>query len=162
MNQLSHLDELEAEAIYIMREVAANCEKPVMLYSIGKDSSVMLHLALKAFYPEKPPFPFSPKVFFVKPPPFCPPPADFPFWFPPGFPAASVFCFDAPEPDAVFSPGAFLPPSAAPDRPADPEFPALCAVIPAPASPLPSPNVPLNPPFAGPSSHGALSAVPSR
>lgn len=58
MNQLSHLDELEAEAIYIMREVAANCEKPVMLYSIGKDSSVMLHLALKAFYPEKPPFPF--------------------------------------------------------------------------------------------------------
>ena len=58
MNQLSHLDELEAEAIYIMREVAANCEKPVMLYSIGKDSSVMLHLAMKAFYPEKPPFPF--------------------------------------------------------------------------------------------------------
>lgn len=54
----SHLDVLEAEAIYIMREVAANCEKPVMLYSIGKDSSVMLHLALKAFYPEKPPFPF--------------------------------------------------------------------------------------------------------
>lgn len=54
----SHLDELEAEAIYIMREVAAECEKPVMLYSIGKDSSVMLHLALKAFYPEKPPFPF--------------------------------------------------------------------------------------------------------
>lgn len=58
MNTLSHLDELEAEAIYIMREVAAECEKPVMLYSIGKDSSVMLHLALKAFYPEKPPFPF--------------------------------------------------------------------------------------------------------
>ncbi|MDO4803315.1 MAG: sulfate adenylyltransferase subunit CysD [Lachnospiraceae bacterium] len=55
---LSHLDVLEAEAIYIMREVAAECEKPVMLYSIGKDSSVMLHLALKAFYPEKPPFPF--------------------------------------------------------------------------------------------------------
>lgn len=54
----SHLDELEAEAIYIIREVAAECEKPVMLYSIGKDSSVMLHLALKAFYPEKPPFPF--------------------------------------------------------------------------------------------------------
>lgn len=54
----SHLDELEAEAIYIMREVAATCEKPVMLYSIGKDSSVMLHLAQKAFYPEKPPFPF--------------------------------------------------------------------------------------------------------
>ncbi len=52
------LKALEAEAIYIMREVAAECEKPVMLYSIGKDSSVMLHLALKAFYPEKPPFPF--------------------------------------------------------------------------------------------------------
>ena len=56
--ELSHLDQLEAEAIYIMREVAAECEKPVMLYSIGKDSSVMLHLAMKAFYPEKPPFPF--------------------------------------------------------------------------------------------------------
>ena len=56
--KLSHLDVLEAEAIYIMREVAAECEKPVMLYSIGKDSSVMLHLAMKAFYPEKPPFPF--------------------------------------------------------------------------------------------------------
>ena len=56
--KLTHLDTLEAEAIYIMREVAAECEKPVMLYSIGKDSSVMLHLALKAFYPEKPPFPF--------------------------------------------------------------------------------------------------------
>ena len=55
---MNHLDELEAEAIYIMREVAAECEKPVMLYSIGKDSSVMLHLAMKAFYPEKPPFPF--------------------------------------------------------------------------------------------------------
>ena len=58
MSEMTHLDELEAEAIYIMREVAAECEKPVMLYSIGKDSSVMLHLALKAFYPEKPPFPF--------------------------------------------------------------------------------------------------------
>jgi len=58
MHELSHLDELEAEAIYIIREVAAECEKPVMLYSIGKDSSVMLHLAMKAFYPEKPPFPF--------------------------------------------------------------------------------------------------------
>lgn len=58
MNELTHLDKLEAEAIYIIREVAAECEKPVMLYSIGKDSSVMLHLALKAFYPEKPPFPF--------------------------------------------------------------------------------------------------------
>lgn len=58
MGELSHLDELEAETIYIIREVAAECEKPVMLYSIGKDSSVMLHLAMKAFYPEKPPFPF--------------------------------------------------------------------------------------------------------
>lgn len=58
MSETSHLDSLEAEAIYIIREVAAECEKPVMLYSIGKDSSVMLHLALKAFYPEKPPFPF--------------------------------------------------------------------------------------------------------
>lgn len=58
MGELSHLDELEAEAIYIIRELAAECEKPVMLYSIGKDSSVMLHLAMKAFYPEKPPFPF--------------------------------------------------------------------------------------------------------
>ena len=51
---MNHLDRLEAEAIYIMREVAAECEKPVMLYSIGKDSSVMLHLAIKAFYPESP------------------------------------------------------------------------------------------------------------
>ena len=58
MRAWTHLDDLEAEAIYIMREVAATCEKPVMLYSIGKDSSVMLHLALKAFAPEKPPFPF--------------------------------------------------------------------------------------------------------
>lgn len=58
MNHLTHLDQLEAEAIYIMREVAAECERPVMLYSIGKDSSVMLHLAMKAFYPDKPPFPF--------------------------------------------------------------------------------------------------------
>ncbi|MEE0721569.1 MAG: sulfate adenylyltransferase subunit CysD [Caecibacter sp.] len=58
MCALSHLDKLEAEAIYIIREVAAECEKPVMLYSIGKDSSVMLHLARKAFYPEQPPFPF--------------------------------------------------------------------------------------------------------
>jgi len=54
---LTHLDKLEAESIYIFREVAAECERPVMLYSIGKDSSVMLHLAMKAFYPEKPPFP---------------------------------------------------------------------------------------------------------
>ena len=55
---MDHLEALEAEAMYIMREVVAECEKPVMLYSIGKDSSVMLHLAIKAFYPEKPPFPF--------------------------------------------------------------------------------------------------------
>lgn len=58
MSELTHLDQLEAEAIYIIREVAAECERPVMLYSVGKDSSVMLHLAMKAFYPEKPPFPF--------------------------------------------------------------------------------------------------------
>ena len=55
--KLSHLQELEAESIYIIREVAAAFEKPVMLYSIGKDSAVLLHLALKAFYPSKPPFP---------------------------------------------------------------------------------------------------------
>ena len=55
---MNHLERLEAEAIYIMREVAAEFEKPVMLYSIGKDSSVMMQLAMKAFYPEKPPFPF--------------------------------------------------------------------------------------------------------
>ena len=61
MSDMTHLDELEAEAIYIMREVVAECEKPVMLYSIGKDSSVMLHLALKAFYPEKPPFTILPE-----------------------------------------------------------------------------------------------------
>jgi len=58
MKELTHLDQLEAEAIYIIREVVAECENPVMLYSIGKDSSVMLHLSMKAFYPEKPPFPF--------------------------------------------------------------------------------------------------------
>jgi sulfate adenylyltransferase subunit 2 len=57
MNRLSHLEKLEAESIHIMREVVAECEHPVMLYSIGKDSSVMLHLAMKAFYPAKPPFP---------------------------------------------------------------------------------------------------------
>lgn len=57
MKQLSHLDRLEAESIRIIREVAALADKPVMLYSIGKDSAVMLHLAMKAFYPSKPPFP---------------------------------------------------------------------------------------------------------
>ena len=55
--ELSYLDNLEAEAIFILREAVATCDRPVMLYSIGKDSSVMLHLAMKAFYPEKPPFP---------------------------------------------------------------------------------------------------------
>jgi sulfate adenylyltransferase subunit 2 len=54
---LTHLEELEAESIYVMREAAAQFSKPVMLYSIGKDSSVMLHLAIKAFWPSKPPFP---------------------------------------------------------------------------------------------------------
>jgi sulfate adenylyltransferase subunit 2 len=54
---LTHLQRLEAEAIHIMREVVAEADNPVMLYSIGKDSSVMLHLALKAFYPARPPFP---------------------------------------------------------------------------------------------------------
>ncbi len=57
MGQLSHLERLEAESIHIMREVAAEAARPVMLYSIGKDSSVMLHLALKAFHPSPPPFP---------------------------------------------------------------------------------------------------------
>ena len=55
--KLTHLERLEAESIHIIREVAAECENPVMLYSIGKDSAVMLHLAMKAFYPSKPPFP---------------------------------------------------------------------------------------------------------
>lgn len=54
---LTHLKQLEAESIFIIREVAAEFDNPVMLYSIGKDSSVMLHLAIKAFYPAKPPFP---------------------------------------------------------------------------------------------------------
>ncbi len=57
MRTLSNLRRLEAESIHILREVVAECENPVMLYSIGKDSAVMLHLALKAFYPSKPPFP---------------------------------------------------------------------------------------------------------
>jgi sulfate adenylyltransferase subunit 2 len=55
--RLTHLQRLEAESIHIMREVAAEAERPVMLYSIGKDSAVMLHLARKAFYPSTPPFP---------------------------------------------------------------------------------------------------------
>ena len=54
---LTHLQRLEAESIHIMREVVAEAENPVMLYSIGKDSAVMLHLAMKAFHPAKPPFP---------------------------------------------------------------------------------------------------------
>ena len=57
MSALHYLQRLEAESIYIFREVVAECEKPVMLYSVGKDSSVMLHLARKAFAPAKPPFP---------------------------------------------------------------------------------------------------------
>ncbi len=56
-HKLTHLKQLEAESIHIIREVAAEFERPVMLYSIGKDSAVMLHLAMKAFYPGKPPFP---------------------------------------------------------------------------------------------------------
>jgi sulfate adenylyltransferase subunit 2 len=56
--QLTHLQRLEAESIHIFREVVAECARPVFLYSIGKDSSVMLHLARKAFYPSRPPFPF--------------------------------------------------------------------------------------------------------
>ncbi|AWB08220.1 sulfate adenylyltransferase subunit CysD (plasmid) [Azospirillum humicireducens] len=55
--RLTHLQRLEAESIHIMREVAAQFQKPVMLYSVGKDSAVLLHLAMKAFYPSKPPFP---------------------------------------------------------------------------------------------------------
>jgi sulfate adenylyltransferase subunit 2 len=58
MTTLTHLQRLEAESIDIMREAVAESENPVMLYSIGKDSSVMLHLALKAFHPSQPPFPF--------------------------------------------------------------------------------------------------------
>ena len=54
---LTHLEQLEAESIHIMREVVAETENPVMLYSVGKDSAVMLHLAMKAFYPGRPPFP---------------------------------------------------------------------------------------------------------
>jgi sulfate adenylyltransferase subunit 2 len=54
---LTHLQRLEAESIHILREVVAEAEKPVMLYSVGKDSAVMLHLARKAFYPSPPPFP---------------------------------------------------------------------------------------------------------
>src|SRR3979411_228173 len=57
VRSLTHLQRLEAESIYILREVVAECERPVMLYSIGKDSAVMLHLAVKAFYPARPPFP---------------------------------------------------------------------------------------------------------
>ncbi len=57
MAALNNLQRLEAESIHIMREVVAECDNPVMLYSIGKDSAVMLHLAAKAFYPSKPPFP---------------------------------------------------------------------------------------------------------
>ncbi|MEP6345761.1 MAG: phosphoadenosine phosphosulfate reductase family protein, partial [Parasphingorhabdus sp.] len=54
---LTHLERLEAEAIHIMREVMADAKNPVMMYSVGKDSAVLLHLAKKAFYPSSPPFP---------------------------------------------------------------------------------------------------------
>ena len=57
MTNLTYLQRLEAEAIFIIREAVAEAENPVMLYSIGKDSAVMLHLAMKAFYPSSPPFP---------------------------------------------------------------------------------------------------------
>ncbi|MEO0062425.1 MAG: hypothetical protein RLZZ08_985, partial [Pseudomonadota bacterium] len=57
MQPLTHLQRLEAESIHILREVVAEAENPVMLYSVGKDSAVMLHLAKKAFYPAPPPFP---------------------------------------------------------------------------------------------------------
>src|SRR5580700_1013469 len=57
MSPLPHLARLEAESIHILREIAAECERPVMLYSVGKDSAVMLRLAVKAFFPARPPFP---------------------------------------------------------------------------------------------------------
>ena len=57
VQRLTHLQRLEADSIQIFREAVSESEKPVMLYSVGKDSSVMLHLAMKAFYPAKPPFP---------------------------------------------------------------------------------------------------------
>ena len=59
MKPLTHLQRLEAESIHIMREVVSECQNPVMLYSIGKDSAVMLHLARKAFHPSKLPFPLA-------------------------------------------------------------------------------------------------------
>ena len=64
--RLSHLKMLEAESIYILREAVAEFARPVMLYSIGKDSSVMLRLAQKAFYPGKIPFPLIPAISFPK------------------------------------------------------------------------------------------------
>ena len=57
MKHLTHLERLEAESIQIFREAVGEAERPVMLYSVGKDSSVMLHVAMKAFHPSKPPFP---------------------------------------------------------------------------------------------------------
>src|SRR3954447_18260289 len=57
MRQLTHLDRLEAESIHILRETVAEADRPVMLYSVGKDSAVMLHVAKKAFFPSPPPFP---------------------------------------------------------------------------------------------------------
>lgn len=56
-SRLSHLQRLEAESLFIIREVVAECERPMMLCSIGKDSALMLYLAMKTFYPAKPPFP---------------------------------------------------------------------------------------------------------
>src|SRR3546814_11499062 len=63
----SHLDRLEAESIHILREVAAGFRNPVMLYSVGKDSSVLLHLLLKAFYPARPPIPLLPRARAIHP-----------------------------------------------------------------------------------------------
>jgi len=63
---LTHLKQLEAESIHIIREVAAEFERPVMLYSVGKDSAVMLQLALKAFFPGKPPFPLLPRRYHLE------------------------------------------------------------------------------------------------
>ena len=59
---LNHLEELEAESIFVLREVAAQFERPVLMFSGGKDSIVMAHLARKAFYPGKIPFPFLPRL----------------------------------------------------------------------------------------------------
>jgi len=62
IKRMTHLQQLEAESVHIMREVVAEAAKPVMLYSVGKDSAVMLHLARKAFFPAPPPFLFAPPL----------------------------------------------------------------------------------------------------